>query len=137
MAVIYLTLEHVVAIHDAALEEHGGKAGFHAQELVESAVEMPKSSFGGSDLYPDLLDKASAYLFFIASNHGFADGNKRAALAAALTFLSLNGQDVEIPVERWNEAEALTLAIADGKMKREEATARFREFLASIGAKGA
>jgi len=136
MAVIYLTLEHVVAIHDAALEEHGGKGGFHAQEMVESAIEMPKSSFGGSDLYPDLLDKAAAYLFFIASNHGFSDGNKRTALAAALTFLSLNGQDVEIPMERWAEAEELTLGIADGKMKREEATALFKDFLTSIGVKG-
>ena len=133
---IYLTLEHVVAIHDAALEEHGGMGGFHTPELVESAVEMPKSSFGGNDLYPGLLDKASAYLFFIASNHGFADGNKRTALASALTFLSLNGQDVEIPAERWAEAEALTLAIADGRMKREEATARFKGFLESVGATG-
>ncbi len=134
---IYLTFEHVVAIHDAVLEEHGGKEGFRAQELVESAVEMPKSTFGGNDLYPDLLDKASAYFFFIASNHGFADGNKRTALAAALTFLSLNGQDVEIPAERWPEAEDLTLTTADGKLTREEATARFKEFIANIGTRDA
>lgn len=137
MAVIYLTLEHVAAIHDATLEEHGGKVGYHAREMVESAIEMPKSSFNGRDLYPGLFDKAAAYLFFIASNHGFADGNKRTALAAALTFLSLNGREVEIPMKRWAEAEALILAIADGKMKREAVMGQFKDLLADIGIKEA
>ncbi len=137
MAVVYLTLEHVVAIHDAVLEEHGGESGFHALELVESAIEMPRSSFAGGDLYPDLLDKAAAYLFFIGSNPGFVDGNKRTALAAALTFLSLNGYDAMIPMEGWAEVEELMLTIADGKLEREEATARFKDFLTRIGAKGA
>jgi death-on-curing protein len=135
--VIYLTLEHVLAIRDAALEEHGGASGLHSQDLLESAIEMPKSSFGGTDLYPDLFDKAAAYLFFIASNHGFNDGNKRTALAAALTFLSLNGQDFEIPANRWSEAEEFTLAVAQGTWKRDEATKHFKEFLVSIGGKPA
>lgn len=136
MPVVYLAFEDVVAIHEVALEVHGGKGGFHAQELVESAVEMPKSAHRGVDLYPDLFDKAAAYLFFIASNHGFVDGNERAALTAALTFLSFNGHEVDIPAERWEETVALVLAIADGQLSREEATLRFMEFLASLGGSG-
>ena len=42
-----------------------------------------------------------------------------------------------IPMEGWAEVEELMLTIADGKLEREEATARFKDFLTRIGAKGA
>lgn len=35
---------------------------------------------------------AAAYLFHIARNHPFVDGNERTALMCALVFLGLNGQ---------------------------------------------
>ena len=34
---------------------------------------------------------AAAYLFHLARNHPFVDGNKRTALMCALAFLGLNG----------------------------------------------
>lgn len=43
----------------------------------------------------DLARLAAAYTYGIAKNHPFVDGNKRAALAAALAFLDRNGFDVE------------------------------------------
>ena len=38
---------------------------------------------------------AATYLNSIAFNHLFMDGNKRTALAAALTFLFINGYETE------------------------------------------
>jgi death-on-curing protein len=40
---------------------------------------------------------AAAYLFHIARNHPFVDGNKRTGLMAALVFLGLN--DLELAVD--------------------------------------
>lgn len=43
---------------------------------------------------------AGAIRFHLAENQPFVDGNKRAALGAGLTFLRLNGYDVDDPEER-------------------------------------
>ena len=37
---------------------------------------------------------AASYVYGIAKNHGFVDGNKRTAFAATFTFLAINGIDL-------------------------------------------
>ena len=72
--------------------------------------------FGGQFLHEDLFDKASAYLFHLVQNHAFIDGNKRVGLAAALSFLDING--VEITADQ----DALTdmvLSVAEGHLNKE------------------
>jgi prophage maintenance system killer protein len=34
-------------------------------------------SFGGTDVYPSVEEKAAHLLYFIVKNHPFVDGNKR------------------------------------------------------------
>jgi len=63
--------------------------------LLSSALAMPEASFGGVYLHTSLAEMAAAYLFHVARNHPFLDGNKRTALAAALAFLWLNGRRLE------------------------------------------
>ncbi len=46
----------------------------------------------GQDAYPDLHTKAAALLQSLARNHGFIDGNERAAWTACRTFLAINGE---------------------------------------------
>ena len=43
----------------------------------------------------DLFSIAAAYAFHIAQNQPFLDGNKRTGMGSALTFLELNGVDIE------------------------------------------
>lgn len=57
----------------------------------ESATEQVYQTFGGSDLYPTLEEKAAALLYLIVKNHAFVDGNKRIAAACFLYFLDKNG----------------------------------------------
>jgi death-on-curing protein len=52
---------------------------------------MPTQTFGGDFVHADLFEMAAACAFHIAENQAFVDGNKRTGLAAALTFLRLNG----------------------------------------------
>lgn len=63
---------------------------------------------------------AAAYLYHIAQNHPFVDGNKRTAFAAALTFLELNGYRV---MGGEAELEAATREVASGKLDKSGAAA--------------
>lgn len=57
----YISVEEVIAIHDAFLQEFGGLPGLRDINLLISAVETPKSSMFGQDLHPTIYDKAAAY----------------------------------------------------------------------------
>ena len=63
--------------------------------LIESAVERPKSTFDGEDLYPDIFLKAAALMHSLLKNHAFVDGNKRTAYSSCGIFLKLNGYKLE------------------------------------------
>ena len=64
----------------------------------------------------DVFEMAATYLNSIALDHPFLDGNKRAALASSLTFLYMNGYEIE---ELYNEELAdKTLDLINGKMTK-------------------
>ena len=60
---------------------------------------------------------AAAYLFHIAQNHPFVDGNKRTALASALVFLLMN--EVEMDSSE-DDLTDLVLGVAEGKITKSE-----------------
>lgn len=86
----FLTIDDVLAIHAHMIDRYGGSHGIRERGLLESAVAMPEATFAGTELHATLHEQAAAYLFHLVMNHPFVDGNKRVALAAALTFLGLN-----------------------------------------------
>jgi death-on-curing protein len=67
---------------------------------------------------------ASAYLFHVVQNHPFLDGNKHVGIAAALTFLELNGVETKIPNQ---VLVATVLAVAQGKTEKSAIAAFFRQ----------
>ena len=75
------------------------------------------AAFGGEFLHEDLFAMAAAYLFHIVSNHAFIDGNKRTGLAAALTFLEINGHPIDKSSPLLYDA---TMAVAEGKLDKAE-----------------
>ena len=86
--------------------------------LLSSALAMPQASFGGVYLHTSLAEMAAAYLFHIAQNHPFVDGNKRAALAAALAFIWLNDRRLEAGEDELTE---LVMGIAAGRLSKADA----------------
>lgn len=92
---VFLEIEEVLAIHQDQITRYGGSMGVRDMNLLESAVKAPASTFMGNFLNADLFEMAAAYLFYLVMNHPFIDGNKRVGTAAALTFLDVNGFDVE------------------------------------------
>jgi len=63
--IYFLSLEQVIELHDALVEEHGGLSGIRVLSLLNSAIEMPKSSMFGQYLHETIYDKAAAYLFHL------------------------------------------------------------------------
>ncbi len=94
----FLTIEQVLAIHDAMLERFGGSPGGgprgEAFEGVDAAVQAVKNSY-----YVSLEELAAAHAIYIVQGRVFLDGNKRTGAAALLTFLEGNGVSVRIAPE--------------------------------------
>ncbi len=124
VGIVYLNLEIVLEIHKVQLEEHGGMDGIRDHGGLDSAIAQPQASFGVNDLYPTVFDKAAAYAFHLAESQAFVDGNKRVALASALTFLALNGY--EFPEDQPKFYDAM-IAIAKRELDKEGLSNLFRE----------
>jgi len=115
----YLTLNEALAVHDQVMRQSGGAVGVLSLSALESALAQPRMTFGGTDLYPTLVEKAAALGYSLIANHPFVDGNKRTGHAAMEVFLMVNGFDIQASVD---EQEQVILQVAAGAMKREEFT---------------
>jgi death-on-curing protein len=120
---LFLTVDHIIAIHRRVTDKFGGAGGLRDLALLESAAAMPAAQFGGRYLHPGIATKAAAYLFHLCRNHAFVDGNKRTALVAAEMFIILNGRSLSATDD---ELERLTVGVADGTVSKREAAAFFR-----------
>ena len=123
---LFLTLEEVLQLHAESLEHFGGSAGVRDLTLIESAIATPRQMFGGEYLHRDLASMAAAYLFHLASNHGFIDGNKRVGARAAYMFLALNGCEVDFPLD---ETEQIVLGVAKGEVSKEQVEIFLRKII--------
>lgn len=116
MAPLFLTLD-VLAIHHDQLVRHGGAPGIRDLNLLQLAIATPSVTFGGAFLHETQSEMAAAYLFHVAQNHPFIDGNKRTALATALIFLAMNGLWLECDDD---ELYDLVIAVASSKATKAE-----------------
>ena len=119
-ALRFLSVEDVLVIHANTIGVEGGSPGLRDAGLLESAVLMPQQRFGGEYLHDGLAAMAAAYLFHIAQNHAFYDGNKRTAALSALVFVDINGIDA---LPEPDEMERAILTVAAGEMSKKKLTA--------------
>jgi len=120
---VFLNLDEVLAIHADQIRRYGGSHGVRDLGLLSSALAMPQASFGGAYLHTSLPEMAAAYLFHIAQNHPFVDGNKRAALAAALTFIWINDHRLEAGEDEMTD---LVMGVAAGRVGKADAAVFLR-----------
>jgi len=118
----------VLALHSEQLAEHGGSDGIRDENLLDSALARPVNVFAYNNA-ADIFDLAAAYAFGIARNHAFIDGNKRTAASVSMTFLRLNGWEVEAPKE---EEYSTFLGVAEGSLEQSVLAAWFRAHAAAI-----
>jgi death-on-curing protein len=87
----YVDIKEAYWIHELIVIRAGTKAGIRDFTLLHSAVERPKATFDGHDMYKTMFDKAGALLQSLCMNHPFTDGNKRTSWAVTHKFLWNNG----------------------------------------------
>ncbi len=105
-------IAQVVEIHKAIVSRAGTTAGVRDFSLLHSAIERPKATFQGEDLYPTIFLKASALLQSLCMNHPFTDGNKRTAWLTTKRFLHVN--NYHLTADR-NEAADFMIWIDNSK----------------------
>jgi death-on-curing protein len=120
----FLTLDEVLAIHADQIRLYGGASGIRDLPLLSSGIAMPETTFDGEYLHGNEFEMAAAYLFHIARNHPFLDGNKRTALMSALVFLGLNGQRLVAEPDSLYE---LVDGVATGEVDKSGVAVFFRD----------
>lgn len=81
--------------------------------LLESALAQPHQTFGGTELYPTVEERAARYAYGICRNHPFLDGNKRVATACLGAYLRLEGRVFRPSHEA---LLSIMLGVADGSV---------------------
>lgn len=122
----FLSLEDILFIHQQEIETAGGEPSIRDEDGVKACVDAPKASFGGEYLQ-DLFEMAASYLACLTMRHPFVDGNKRTALASALTFLYLNGYSIEESHDE--ELADMVLDFVTKKRSKEDVANHFRAFV--------
>lgn len=124
MAPEFLSLDDVLVIHEDRIRRYGGSTGLRDLGLLKSALAMPQATFDGNYLHETSFEMAAAYLFHIARNHPFLDGNERTALACALLFLRLNGSRI---VAAEDEIYELVIGTVEGRTSKAAIAVFFEE----------
>ncbi|WP_165220557.1 type II toxin-antitoxin system death-on-curing family toxin [Affinirhizobium pseudoryzae] len=118
-AVRFLSAPLVIELQKRQILRFGGADGLRDVGALESALAraVNRHAYGCEDL----IELAAAYLFGLAKNHAFVDGNKRIAIVAAGVFLMENGLLVETSD---GALFSFVLSVAAGEID-EEGAARF------------
>ncbi len=110
---IKFSKEKVLLLHQLITQETGGSNEIRDFDLLDSALEGVYATFDGKELYPTKEEKGARLGFTLISNHAFVDGNKRIGMYVMLTFLAVNGIEIECTNDDVIEAG---LGVASGKM---------------------
>jgi death-on-curing protein len=126
----FIEIDQVLQIHADQIESFGGSRGIRDRGLLESALAQPRATFGGELLNPTISEQAAAYLYHLAMNHPFIDGNKRTAFAVMDTFLTLNGYCLTLDDE---SAYDLVLRVVTREIDKDGLGEYLRDSIASNG----
>ncbi len=113
----WITAEVLHLMHVRQVELFGGRHGVLDENAVESALHKPQN-LNAYEPDSDLAALAAAYLCGFVQKQGFVDGNKRTGLAVTLTFLRLNGYELNV-----SQAELLAFVLAIARNEIDQATA--------------
>jgi death-on-curing protein len=115
----FIPKDVILHFHEQLIQLYGGSLGIRNEQLLDSALEQPKTTFNGSYLHDNIFKMAAAYGFHLCKNHSFVDGNKRIALVAMDIFLQKNGHEITAPEK---EAYKIIIALSSGELSKDELT---------------
>ncbi|MDC1174186.1 type II toxin-antitoxin system death-on-curing family toxin [Bacteriovoracaceae bacterium] len=117
------TVDQVIATNKYICEEQGNPFNLLDHGKIESAIHT--AFYPGS--YPfsagGIAKIAGALCFYLVQAHAFMDGNKRTGALVVITFMNINGWDLNYPEEEENGKSALANIIekcAASRLKKED-----------------
>jgi len=81
-----------LAVHNDQIARHGGSEVLRDAGGLKSALAYPQNPAAYGE--PGLAELAAGYLFAVAKNHAFVDGNKRTAWVTCNIFIEINGGEL-------------------------------------------
>ena len=121
----HATYENAMHEIDLLRQKFGGSVlfGNEKDESFKSSIGQIYQTFGGTELYPSVEEKAAMLLYLVTKNHSFSDGNKRIAATLFLWFMNNNNilyrPDGSKRIAD-NTLVALTLMIAESKTEEKD-----------------
>jgi len=88
----FLSGDELTYLHARIIETTGGLPGAKDEGFVQTIPTKVRMTQKGQELFQDLFFKAGTLMALVVAGQPFHDGNKRAGIAAASVFLSMNGQ---------------------------------------------
>ncbi len=119
----WITIEELNLIHVRQVELFGGSHGVLDKNAMASALYKAQN-LNTYEPDSDLAALAASYLCGFVQKQVFVDGNKRTGLAIALTFLRLNGYELNVDKA---ELLAFVLSIARNEMDQPAAAMWLRQ----------
>jgi death on curing protein len=120
-----IALADILLLYEKSINDFGGLHGIRDTGLLEAAIARPFQTFGGTDLYPTVMEKAAALGESLIKNHPFVDGNKRTGVLAMLSFLINDGYSSKAsPAELYD----FVIKISTGALSLDEIVAWLKEF---------
>ncbi len=121
----HATYENAMHEIDMLRQKFGGSVlfGNEKDDSFKSSIGQIYQTFGGTELYPSVEEKAAMLLYLVTKNHSFSDGNKRIAATLFLWFMNNNAilyrPDGTKRIAD-NTLVALTLMIAESKTEEKD-----------------
>lgn len=110
-----IDVDFVIAIHDEILAQEKGLKGYTNHQALASSLERIDNQMLYDPL-DNIFEIASFYAVAIAKAHTFADGNKRTAMVVMLSYLAIQGVDIQAD----NGLDDVMVAVASGEIGREQ-----------------
>ena len=114
---IKFSRDKIKLLHQLMAEATGGSIGVRDEGLLDSAIEGAFATFDGVELYPSKEETAAKLGYSLISNHAFVDGNKRIGVYVMISFLELNGINIEAENE---DVVRLGMGVAEGTMNQDD-----------------
>jgi len=127
--IVFIPKKVILFSHDQLIQRYGGSTGIRDMKLLESALEQPKATFGGTYLHDTIFKMAAAYGYHLCNNHPFIDGNKRISLVAMDIFLQQNGYEI---VATEKETYKVIMRLSTGNLSKEQLTSWLLENTESV-----
>jgi death-on-curing protein len=115
----FLTVEDVVALHRALINDTGGSHGLRDAGLLGSAIARAENKVN-YDPEATVPTVGASLSWGLIKNHAFIDGNKRIGLAALVVFVKANGFSFDSSPA---EETAMVLRAAASEITEDEWTA--------------